>query len=498
MSAPQGLPAPLAAAIARCQAEPGNIDAACQLGGIFMDYGHFDQAENIRLQITNALAQICSKGAPPDAVFNLLLTIYRHFTKKRETEEYARTCFQAWQASVVPYGRKFQNPALPAPLLSPSAEKPWRIGFLLPNAVILGHTDGMLEVMAHRPSGAPWSDRPMVYTLAGDLPLLNQKIRELGGEITNLATIGPTDNLMQRVERLRQRIAADGVTHLVWVSAPPGSDFLMAMRLASVQLFWTLKFHPFRIPEVDGYITYGGWSETSRKVHGEEWQVVPFLLAKPGATVDAAAVAAARARFAQHPILFGALARTEKLNSPPYLDAVVQILRDNPDAGYLWTGREQHGGIQQHFDAAGVSGRTHFIGWVDTPLYAQVLDIFLETFPFGCGVTAMQALVAGTPLVSYAAPETQYGMHFLRPLADNGPAAPEIQRLLSGEGQAGPLLYAANATDYVALANRLARDPDWRRAVGQAGRDYYQRYLADAGRMGQRFYEVVGATKQPA
>jgi hypothetical protein len=190
------------------------------------------------------------------------------------------------------------------------------------------------------------------------------------------------------------------------------------------------------------------------------------------------------------------LARTEKINVPAFLDVVVEILRANPMAGYLWTGRERHGGIQAHFEAAKIADRTHFIGWVNTPLYAQVIDIFLETFPFGCGVTAMQALTVGTPLVSYAAPETQFGMHFFRPLAEATPAAPEIKRLLSGEGASGPLLYAQRPREYVDFANRLAREPDWRQSVGQAGRDYYQRYMSDSTRMSRRFYDVLTAARK--
>ncbi|MBL8709681.1 MAG: hypothetical protein JNL25_10835 [Rhodospirillaceae bacterium] len=492
----QNLPPPLLAAIERCRSEPGNIMAAGELGGLFHDYGMTEQAEHIRHQLVGALATLCGKGAPLDTIFNLLQMLYQHFTKKVETEQYARTCFQAWQDSIVPYARKFQDPVLPRKLHAPLASRPWRIGFLLQNAVILGHTDGMLEVIANRPHGLPWADQPIVYTLFGDLPALNERVRGMGAEIVNMAQNG-SETVAARIVRLRRRIAEDGITHLVWVSAPTTADFVLAMRLAPVQLFWTLKFHPFRIPEVDGYISYGGWSETRREVHGEEWQVVPFLLARPSPPVAPEAVAAARARFAQHPVLFGALARTEKLNSPPYLAAVAEILRANPTAGYLWTGREPHDGIQRFFTEAGVAAQTHFIGWVDTTLYAQVLDIFLETFPFGCGVTAMQALVAGTPLLSFAAPETQYGMHFFRPLAEAGPAAPEIRRLLAGENGAGPLLYAADAAQYVEFANRLARDATWRRGVGQAGRDYYQRYLADSSRMSHRFHEVVAATMKP-
>jgi predicted O-linked N-acetylglucosamine transferase (SPINDLY family) len=126
-----------------------------------------------------------------------------------------------------------------------------------------------------------------------------------------------------------------------------------------------------------------------------------------------------------------------------------------------------------------------------------VLDVFLESFPFGCGLTGIQGLEAGTPFLSYEASETQYGMHFMRPLAENGAAAQKIRSLLQPTDGSGPLLYAANADEYVALAAKLARDADFRRKVGAAGQAYYRRYLTDSDRMARRFMQVLAEVKHP-
>lgn len=307
----------------------------------------------------------------------------------------------------------------------------------------------------------------------------------------------PPEQRMERLLFMRRRFAEVGITHFVWVSGLACSQIAFAARMAAVQVMWTLKFHPYRLPEIDEYITYGGWSEDTREVHGETWQVVPLMIRQVSPQVSPEIVAAVRAKYTRFDFLFGTLARTEKLNSPPFLDAVIRILRDNPKAGYLWTGRERVEAIQKRFEDAGVADRCEFIGWVATPVYARVLDVFLETFPFGCGITAMQALEAGTPLLSYQAPETQYGMHFMRPLAANGAAAETVRGLLEPKDGSGPLLYPPDADAYVALANRLAREPEFDRAVGKAGQDYYRNYLTDADRMGRRFFDVLAKAKQP-
>ncbi len=492
----QAAPPPdLAAAIDAARKNPGSIADAIKLGGLLHDYGMHDSAAKMREHTVYLLHSLIASEVAPEKLFALLAAIYMNFVKKIETEEHTRACFQSWVPAVTAYARKFQSRELPVPLWRPTAERPWRAAFLLQNASVLGHTEAMLEVLSHRPRGMPWADQPVVYVLEGNLPALNKLVEKTGARIINMQ--GEAAQYTQRLELLRQFIARDGVSHLVWVSAPSTSEFCLAMRLAPAQIFWTLKFHCYRIPEVDGYVTYGAWSEERRIEHGEEWQVVPFMVSKALPAVDAARVAEARAKFAQHDVLFGTLARTEKINAAPFLDAVVRVLRENPRAGYLWTGRERHGGIQLHFEEAGVAERCHFIGWVETPLYARVLDVFLESFPFGCGLTGMQALEAGTAFLSYAAPVTQYGMHFMRPLVENGAAAATIRALLDPGAAPAPLLYPANADEYVALAGRLARDPEFRRAAGLAGQDYYRRYLTDARRMADRFFAVLADVKKP-
>lgn len=498
VSAPPNLPPDLAAAVEAVNKTPGDISALFKLGGLLHDHGQHEQARKVREHLTAIMVQAVSSNTPPlDTVANLLLAFYQNFVKKIETEQQARACFQSWLMPVVEYGRRFRESALPLPLWRPTAAKPWRAAFFLQSAAILGHTEALFELLEHRPRGLPWSDQPIVYVFSGINPELTQRITALGACCVTVQAEIETHSFQARIEWLRRRIAEDEASHFVWISAPPTAELGMAMRLAPVQVFWTLKFHPFQIPDIDGYITYGAWSEDERVVHGERWAVVPFMMSKPSPPVSAADVAAARAPFAQHDILFGTLARTEKMNAAPFLDAVVRILKDNPKAGFLWTGRELHTGIQAHFERGGVAAQCHFIGWVQTPIYARVLDVFLESFPFGCGLTGIQGLEAGTPFLSYEAPETQYGMHFMRPLAENGPAAQEIRGLLQPADGSGPLLYAANADEYVALAGKLARDAEFRRKVGAAGQAYYRRYLTDSERMARRFMQVLAEVKQP-
>ena len=116
--------------------------------------------------------------------------------------------------------------------------------------------------------------------------------------------------------------------------------------------------------------------------------------------IDAEDVRSLRQQFAGKVIL-GSLCRTEKMHDAAFLNTVSQLLLDNENVIYLWAGREQDPAIQQHFTDAGVRSKTRYIGWVNTSLFASVFDIFLDGFPAGSGITAIQAMQAGKPVVTH-------------------------------------------------------------------------------------------------
>lgn len=269
----------------------------------------------------------------------------------------------------------------------------------------------------------------------------------------------------------------------VWVSIPVLAHFAFAMRLAPRQVYWALRFHPFRSRHCDAYITYGAWSEERQEFHGQPWQVCPVPLALDRRKFAAEELAEVRAR---HPAdcLLGTLAREEKIASAAFLDAVVRILQERPNTRYLWTGRTQHAQIQRRFEQGGVADRCHFIGWVDSALYAAALDIFLETFPLGCGVTGYQALAAGVPVLSILEKDTLFGMSHWHEFAGRPkPDAIELERY--------SLLCAVDSADYLRLAKRLIDDPAFRRLAGTRGLAQYEQEFSNTQRYARRFFETI-------
>lgn len=186
------------------------------------------------------------------------------------------------------------------------------------------------------------------------------------------------------------------------------------------------------------------------------------------------------------------LARTEKMTDPAYLRAVTALLVAHPQTIFLWAGREEEPAVVRAFRDGGVLDRTRFIGWVNTRLFAQVADVFLDTFPFPCGFTLYQSMAAGKPVVIYDSPEAaQTGLwSFLKPVIEGQEGGPdERAELMAFVGQEdSPLISLARTPEeYVALAGRLITDASVRDAAGEASRRFMARYFSDPRSMGESF-----------
>jgi predicted O-linked N-acetylglucosamine transferase (SPINDLY family) len=275
--------------------------------------------------------------------------------------------------------------------------------------------------------------------------------------------------------------------------------FAFSMRLAPVQIWWSMKYHSLEFPEIDGYLTCQSAGST-KLVDGKLWRSAPLASDDWYRPQLAPRAAEVRAQYVQHDLLFGCMGREEKLSSDAYLDAVARILHACPRAGFLWTGRERAPAVQATLERLGVADRCHFIGWVDTKLYAQVLDIFLDSFPFPCGFTLYETMAAGKPVVVYASAEAAetgfYGL--LSPLLSGAAGTPEEVETARNTYADGRHFYCAqDPAQYVELALQLAADPEARRIAGDANRDFVSRILSDRGKMavtvGRHFVELIHA-----
>ena len=155
----------------------------------------------------------------------------------------------------------------------------------------------------------------------------------------------------------------------------------------------------------------------------------------------------------------------------------------------------------------GISERCLFMGWVNTQVYAKVLDIHLDTFGLPAGLTMAETFsCSGAYVMKYGVESSDMGMApYLAPLVREGVESEmdytEMREIfrhpVTGENLA---MLAQSAEEYVAYAQRMIVDRDFRAEVGKAARKFIDRYIHNSnpitGIFSKHLTEVIEESKQ--
>ncbi|HXZ48490.1 MAG TPA: tetratricopeptide repeat protein [Usitatibacter sp.] len=409
--------------------------------------------------------------------------LYFTYVRQKETQEHFRDCVLLYLDDMRAAGRRFAA-ALP-PVAPRRAEGLPRVAFFVHNVTALAHVTALLEVLEGHAELAEPKVEPHLFYVEGKDAVL-ERFRRAGVRVESLEAVLRARGLAQALAHLRARIAELGIGTLAWISLVLQMPFAFSMRVAPRQVWWAMKYYTLGFPEIDDYLTGGGESGF-KEIYGREWRVGPVVAGQWVAPERAAEARRIREDLGSPPLVYGCFAREQKM-SAPFVDAVVAILHARPEAMFLWTGREQASAVQKRLEAGGVAARCRFIGWVDTKLYAQAIDVFLDSFPFPCGFTIYEAMAAGKAVVLYASPETEHGgiNAIVAPLLAADPGTSEQARHARGiflpAGGERLYLRARGDEDYVRTAVALAEDPGLRERAGRANREFIERVMSDRKR----------------
>lgn len=425
-----------------------------------------------------------------DAALEIELMIYEFYVKPKEEETHFSKIMERVSELFTQSGHGWR--AHLGEIHQGDFSKKHKVGFFIHNASMLAHIEVMLNTLKGYVALEDQPFEPIVYCFSGKSQAMEEALSSMGVRLVMLQSRFPesASSKWGLLLRLRELLAEEGVQQLVWVSLVVMLPLAFGMRMAPVQTWWAMKYRNFSQEDIDGYVT-GSALTRFATLNDRRWRM--GLLGVDDwydATLSEQA-AALRAPFKDRVILMS-LGRTEKMRDPAYLGAVVSVLQAHPQTVFLWAGREESPAVVEAFRVGGVLERTHFIGWVNTRLYAQVADIFLDTFPFPCGFTLYQAMAAATPVVIYTSPEAaQTGLwNFLKPVLEGREGdADEASELRGFVGEpTRPLISIARTPEeYVGHAGRLIRDVDARRAAGDASRRFMARYFSDPRAMGRSF-----------
>ena len=369
-------------------------------------------------------------------------------------------------------------------------EAPHKVCFLLHNSSFLAHTRNLFNYF----KGLEEFDRlPIQPTLIllGDI---SDQIQNLANEsqidIVSVAGSNPHTKILQ----IREWCCENEVSAFVWTSNIVFLAFSYSIRLAPVQIYWSMKYHSIEFDEIDGYLTTGSF-EKYRTINGKKWRVghgALDLLYKSEFKSDAE-IKRRELTNDKGCVIFGCLGREAKINNDEYAEAVAQILTQVPNSIYIWTGRINHPEISSRFRELGILDRCRFIGWVNTALYAQVLDVFLDSFPFASGHTAFESMAAGCPVIVRITPESleSSSLTHILPAFRSSQVPKSIQEDIKHTwlDEYGNILLpiVEDFDSYVNTAVQLAVDRDFRHRIGELSRMFVNRFMMDTKLMAETY-----------
>ncbi|MGE0650967.1 MAG: tetratricopeptide repeat protein [Alphaproteobacteria bacterium] len=457
-----------------------------------------DGFESQRQALQGTVAEMTAKladGKYDDALIDEN-DLTEHVVRPVESEDHAESCLATWRDAMTA-AAAVAGAALPPASRAALSSGPPIVGFFIHAASMLGHVELVLDYIS---SIFAFSDpliRPHIYVLSRNDPALAVEAKRRGIPLTLVEAEWPGGGDLlpyQRLLWLRARLARDGVTALVWVTLPQFVHFGAALGLAPVNIFWALRFRPIASPFIQGYVACGGCFEREDMMNGRRWDLVPLAFADlkgPERTAEAAKI---RRDLGEPRVLLGTFARAQKMQDDRWLEAVGLTLKRCPEAVFVWAGRSEDEKVRAALARMGVAAQGRHVGWVDTRLYAQAIDIFLDTAPVGCGLTAMEAMAWGKPLVSFKDPLTNWGQ-CLHPVLegridDPAPRA-DIERIFKLGGGRELLAWVDTPEDYAAMVRRLMDDDVFRADVGAAGKAFTDRYFGDPSYAAARLAAVI-------
>jgi len=317
------------------------------------------------------------------------------------------------------------------------------------------------------------------------------------------------DNALERVLALKNRMADDQIDVCIYTQSTLSFiAFSSAIGLAPVHVLWSMgEAYSFRIPEVQGYMLFGLFEET-KIIAGQPWDIFPLrnsesfrILTSPEIVQEAQRI---RTELLEHyALILGCIARAQKIDNDEFMDMLASVLYRNPQAVFLWFGDQESPSVRQKMQVRNISEQCIFCGWANINIYAQILDIHIECFPFPTGIAVLQCMSAGTACVHYFSQEsieilTRYVFLALQDQAGSEKDRAELKRIFSSDAGQSLFLGTKDIDTYTNFIQALIDNPEFRYQVGQAGYQFIHSFLSDSEITAQGFYNTVQKIYQNA
>ena len=423
-----------------------------------------------------------------DAALYLEQLYYSEFISKFETDEMFKFGMAKIVESAAKAGKRMEKTLNPLGIneFSEFRNKKTKVGFFFHNASMLAHIENIFTFLSTLIENEKLDFEPIIICMGGRNEDFSVAFSSIGVEVlyVDIDKNGvQVNSIYKRLLRLRELCQEERIDKLAWGCLSIFMTFAFNTRMAPEQIWWSQKWTGLSADNIDKYI-YSLTPISLQNINGNKWlggwfqrkSWVGFQESR-----QQAPILKEKIKNSKNDIVLGSLARTDKMSDLRYLSCVVRILKSHANAIYIWTGREKDPFIENFFLTNGVSEKTKFVGWVNTSIYADVIDVLLDSFPSGNGVTALQAMELGTPIVTMKSKkDVRTWDQFIGPaMEQNIEFKDELQKIFKATSAEGLYFCACNEDEYVNFANRLIASCDDRKKVGEAGSKFMELMMKD-------------------
>jgi tetratricopeptide (TPR) repeat protein/glycosyltransferase involved in cell wall biosynthesis len=412
---------------------------------------------------------------------NLEAEIYSLYVKNYETEEHFGKSTSMITDGAVNAGRRHQTNIDLLPKFRENKIR--KIGFFVHNASMLAHIQNLFEFLKAANKDITPDFKAYIFCfnntddneMVKNFTSINVEIIRLDIDDSGQRIKKPWDRIM----RMRDLSHSMEIHTMVWISLVIYMALVFSMRIAPQQIWWCMKWPNFFIPCIDKRLFYLSFRPIeilhNQKFLSHRMQFSNLL--GPNSKDQGFEIK----KLYSGRIILGTMGRTEKIKDPLFLNVVCEILKQNSNAIFMWTGRSEDESIKTFFEWKSVEKQVKFIGWVDTRVYAHVFDIHLDSFPAGNGVTALQSMAAATPVVNY---KSNGIFEMISPLFNDFSIDMVYRKkahdiFFDSHSKESYYLSASDRVTYIEMVQRLINDQSYRRDVGTAYRRFVREMMSN-------------------
>jgi len=437
------------------------------------------------------------------------------FAQQPHTHAQWRICHEKLNAMFISAGQEIRKKLPECVMPSPEMNPPI-VGFILDFGLGAGSGEiFMLNLLRGLSRLDPKPIIPVVYAMENVSPEMASVCSDIGIPPVCLSLdrgdLIAEPDFLKRIMHLRTRIQQDKVSAVVYPGTIEGFPcFAASIGLAPVQIYLSLGFRSILIPDIDGYVTTGSPVKSKKILEGRWWRtasishtdIYPTAKKSEMVTLDETVLRIRREKFSKYEVILGTIARPQKIENPLFIAALARILKSNRNAVFLWFGPKELENVRYMMAGQGISDRCLFQGWVDVKIYAKLIDIHMDAFPFPTALAMYDSMSAGTAGV-WMEKDSGIGvgsnvMPLLRGEVGTRQEQQEAQEIFRHPETGECLALCANSSDmYIAHVQRLIDDVSFRKALGDAGRRFMVRFCHDpriaAKAYAAHFLEIIAA-----